>query len=140
MKNSIITSGIEKSNRLYADSVSPATKKNEISAEDNETQAYKWTIETELGTFTGTCSSMKDVNEEITMLTNNTKILKKNITPVTLSNENLGDKIYTWNVITNRGQASGVSVSLEEAKKVINSFGNTEVIKSNIVESSTSLK
>lgn len=136
MKDSSAVLGIERSNKLYSHSMSRGTNKDGISVENKETQAYKWTIETGLGTFTGTCLSIDELNDEITMLTNNTRILKKNITPMTLINENLRDKIYTWNVVTNSGQASGVSVSLEEAKKVINSFGNGEVIKSKIVESS----
>lgn len=130
MKDSSAVLGIERSNKLYSHSMSRGTNKDGISVENKETQAYKWTIETGLGTFTGTCLSIDELNDEITMLTNNTRILKKNITPMTLINENLRDKIYTWNVVTNSGQASGVSVSLEEAKKVINSFGNGEVIKS----------
>jgi len=122
MKNSSIAPSIEKHNKLYSHTMFRKTDENGIS-EKKETQAYKWTIETGLGTFTGTCLSINDLNEEITILTNNSRILKKNITPVTLMNETLGDKIYTWNVITNSGQASGVAVSLEEARKVINSFG-----------------
>lgn len=137
MKKLLIASGIAASNRLYLDSLTVASEKNNISTENEESQIYKWTIETEIGVFTGTCLSIDDVNEEITMLTNNVKILKKNIIPVTVGKENLGDKVYTWNVVTHSGQASGVSVSLEETKRVINSFGSTEVVNSNIVESST---
>src|SRR5690606_39155918 len=125
MKNSSIAPSIEKHNKLYSHTMLRKTDENGIS-EKKETQAYKWTIETGLGTFTGTCLSINDLNEEITILTNNSRILKKNITPVTLMNETLGDKIYTWNVITNSGQASGVAVSLEEARKVINSFGSKD--------------
>lgn len=133
MKNTSLVPDIEK---LYSHTMSRKIHGDEIS-ENKKTQAYKWTIETRLGTFTGTCLSINDLNDEIAMLTNNTRILKKNITPVTLMNENIGDKIYTWNVITNSGQASGVSVSLEEARKVINSFGYKEVVRSKIIESST---
>jgi len=137
MKKSIVTSGMAASNRLYLDSLTEAPEKKGSSTENEETQIYKWTVETEIGVFTGTCLSIDDVNEEIAMLTNNAKILKKNITPVTVRKENVGNKVYTWNVITHSGQASGVSVSLEEAKRVINSFGSTEVVNSNIIESFT---
>lgn len=135
MKHSNIAPDIEKSNKLYSHIMLRRTDENGES-EKKQTQAYKWTIETGLGSFTGTCLSINDLNEEITVLTNNTRIFRKNITPVTLLNETLEDKIYTWNVITNSGQVSGVSVSLEEARKVINSFGYKEIVKSKIIESS----
>ncbi|PKQ46099.1 hypothetical protein CSW08_04980 [Confluentibacter flavum] len=125
---------------LYSNQMNAATKKNDMEAEDKVIQVYKWSIETELGSFTGTCLSMDGVNEEITLLTNNAKILKKNIIPMSLINEDLGNKVYTWNIITNSGQASGVSVNLEEAIRVVNSFGSTEEVKSNIDESFKILK
>ncbi|WP_157831425.1 hypothetical protein [Confluentibacter flavum] len=140
MKNSIIATGIAASRMLYSNQMNAATKKNDMEAEDKVIQVYKWSIETELGSFTGTCLSMDGVNEEITLLTNNAKILKKNIIPMSLINEDLGNKVYTWNIITNSGQASGVSVNLEEAIRVVNSFGSTEEVKSNIDESFKILK
>ena len=136
MKHSIIKSGIETSSRLYSDTMNKATNKND-KVENKATQVYKWTIETELGNFSGTCLCIDDINDEIALLTNNTRIIKKNITPVTIINDRLGDKVYTWNVVTHSGQASGISLSLEEAKRVINSFGTAEIVESNIVESST---
>ncbi|WP_162623314.1 hypothetical protein [Confluentibacter sediminis] len=135
MKKSIIATGIVASSMLHPNAMEGATETSDVKTENKTTQVYKWNIETELGTFTGTCLSMDGVNEEIASLSNNSKIIKKNIIPMSLISKNLGDKIYTWNVITNSGHASGVSVSLEEAKRVINSFGNTEIVKSNIVES-----
>lgn len=132
MKNVSIVPSMEKPTKLYSRSRSSHTHKNVTSVENKETHAYKWTIETVLGTFTGTCLTINDLNEEIRMLTNNSKILKKNIIPV---NEKVEDRIYTWLVTTNSGQISGVSVSLEDAKKVINSFGYNEVLNSEIVES-----
>lgn len=140
MKKSIIASSIAASSMLYSNSMTAATEENNIEPNNKTIQVYKWNIETELGTFTGTCLSMDDVNQEIALLTNNAKILKKNIIPVSLISENLENKIYTWNVITDSGHASGVSVSLEEAKRVINSFASTGVLKSNIAESFTTLK
>lgn len=127
-----ITSDIEKPK--YSHAMFRKTDTNGTRVEIKETHAYKWTIETALGTFTGTCLSINDLNEEIIMLTNNSKILRKNITPVTLKNENVGNKIYTWHVTTNSGEISGVSVSLEDAKKAINAFGYKEVVNSNIDE------
>ena len=82
---------------------------------NNTTQVYKWTIETKMGVFTGTSLSIDEVNKEIAMLTNNSRIIKKNIIPTSSTNESEEDKIYTWNVITNSGKASGISTSLKEA-------------------------
>ena len=105
------------------------------------TYKYKYSIETELGLFSGTCSSIDAVNEEIALLANNTKILKKNIIPlVTARQWYTKDKVYTWNRITNHGKANGVSTSFEEAQKVINLFKTKEVIKSNIIESFNIIK
>lgn len=134
MKDTNIAPEAEKSTALYS-RVRRKPSNTFTNIENKETHAYKWTIETAVGTFSGTCLSISDLNKEITMLTNNSRILKKNIIPLTLRDENLRDKTYTWYVTTNSGQASGVSVSLEDAKKVINSFGYNEVIHSNIVES-----
>lgn len=111
-----------------------------VNLENNTTQGYKWIIETDLGVFTGTCLSIDEVNEEIAMLKNNAKILKKNIIPTfltipSLTNNNEEDKICSWNLTTNDSHASGISTSLKEAKRVVNSFGSTEVLKYNIVES-----
>jgi hypothetical protein len=98
----------------------------------NITRVYKWYIETEIGAFTGTSLSIDDVNKEITLLTNNAKVLKKNMIPMSFINKNQEGKVYTWSVITNKGQASGLSNSLKEAKRIVNSFIATEVITSNI--------
>lgn len=139
MKNTNIAPEAEKSTALYS-RVRRKPSNTFTNIENKETHAYKWTIETALGTFSGTCLSMNDLNEEITLLTNNSKIFKKNIIPLTLKDENIRDKTYTWYVTTNSGQVSGVSLSLEDAKKAINSFGYNEVIHSNIVESAVPSK
>lgn len=139
MKNTKIVPEAEKFTALYS-RVRRKPSNTVTNIENKETHAYKWTIETVVGTFSGTCLSIDDLNEEITLLTNNSRIFKKNIIPLTLKDENLRDKTYTWYVTTNSGQVSGVSVSLEDAKKVINSFGYNEVIHSNIVESTVSSK
>lgn len=131
MKNTVLAPNIK---NIYSQTSLSTANGKELNTE-KVTQVYKWTIETALGTFTGTGLSINDLNNEITMLTNNARILKKNITPMTLVNETTDDRVYTWNVITHSGQVSGVAVSLEEAKKVINSFGYKEVVKSRIVES-----
>lgn len=133
MKNTSLKQNIK---NINSHSISTSTSTNAAEIRGNkQPQAYRWTIETALGTFTGTCLSINDLNNEITMLTNKAKIIKKNITPSTQINDNREDKIYTWNVITHSGQASGVSVSLEEARKVINSFGYKDVVKSKITQS-----
>lgn len=137
MKKSIIGPGLIASSMLYASTVTtkPHTIESNTTEENNTTQVYKWKIETEIGVFSGACLTIDDVNKEIGILTNNARILKKNIIPLSLTNKSLEDKIYTWNVITKKGQASGISTSLEEAQRVINSFGAMEVLKSNIAES-----
>jgi hypothetical protein len=137
MKKSILETGIAESNMLYSDILTENTKKHNTDINHKKMDVYEWNIETEIGNFSGTCLTINDLNKEIAKLTNNAKILKKNITPVSITNENLDNKVYSWNVITTSGHASGVSLSLEEAKTVVNSFDNKEVIKSNIEETFT---
>jgi hypothetical protein len=133
MNKSIFVSDIIASNKLYTNTMT-------ANLENNKPQVYKWTIETKMGVFTGTSLSIDEVNKEIAMLTNNARIIKKNIIPTSSTNESEEDKIYTWNVITNSGKASGISTSLKEAQSALNSFGTTEVVKSNIAESFTASK
>lgn len=140
MEKSIMASGLIASNMLHANTITEKPERNEINNQRMETkitQAYKWSVKTEIGVFTGTCLSIGDVNKEIAMLTTNAKVLRKNIIPVSSVNEGSEDKIYTWNVISTNGQASGISKSLKEAQRVINSFGTTEVVNYNISESFT---
>lgn len=136
MKESIITSGIVASSLLYNNTV---LAKN---LDNHSTSVYQWTIETESDVFTGICESINEVNEEIAHATKDNKILKKNITPIPLIKNALeeGDKIYSWDAVTNNGHSSGISTSLEETQRIINSFNKGEVIKSSIVESSKTIK
>jgi hypothetical protein len=101
---------------------------------NNGSQVYRWNIETEIGVFTGSCLDLIDVNQEIAILKDKARILKMNINMMTIKNEQLKNKIYSWNVTTINGEASGLSSSLEEAKRVLNSFGSSEIIEYNIVE------
>ncbi len=134
MNKSILTSAIKASSKLYNITMTANPENKNQKAENNTTQVYKWSVETEIGFFTGICLSIHDVNEEIAILTNNARIFKKNIIPMSLIYQDEEDKIYTWNVITNNGQASGISTSLKEAQRALNSFGTTEIVKSNIAE------
>ena len=134
MKKSLIATGIVASSMLYGN-VSSA---NPRGRQSSLTPAYQWTIETESDVYTGTCSSITEVNKEISKLTKNQKVLKKNISPIPMMIDHAleeGNNIYTWNIVTIYGHASGVSTNLEEAKKVVESFGLNETIKSEIIES-----
>ncbi|MFG6686320.1 hypothetical protein ACGK9U_07050 [Mariniflexile sp. HNIBRBA6329] len=138
MKKAIIATGIVASSMLYNN-----TAEAKISNSNSYTTAsYQWTIETEFDVFTGTCESINKVNEEIAHVAKGEKILKKNITPMPFIDNALeaGEKIYTWNVVTNNGHSTGVSTSLEEAQRIVNSFVKVGVVKSSIVESFKTLK
>lgn len=104
------------------------------------TYKYEWNIVTDIGLFSGTSLSIDVVNEEIALLTNNARILKKNIIPVTTINDGLEDKIFTWKIIRNYVQASGIAKSLKEAKKAIQSFDTKLGDKINITESFKTIK
>ena len=146
MKNkSIISKGLIASGMLYAsvNASNPTrevafTKANHIE-NNNITEIYQWRIKTEDGIFSGASQTMNDVNKDIGDLTQNTKIITKSITPIAMSENKLGEKIYTWSVITKKGHASGQSTSLEEAKTMLKSFDTEKVIKSNIIETKNTL-
>jgi len=140
MNKSIFASDKKASSKVYSKAVTANPENTYQNVENNTIQAYNWRVETNTDCFTGTCLSMDDVNKEIATLTNNARILKKNIVPTTLTNENPEHKIYSWNVITNNSNATGISTSLKEAQRAVKSFGTTEVLKSNIVESLTTSK
>lgn len=117
--------------------------RNENKNSETEMRAtckYKYSIETKTGVFTGTCLSIDELNKEIALLTNNARILKKNIIPIALKYEDEEDKIYTWNVITKNVNASGISASLKGAQRALNSFRTKQVIKSTIIESFEAIK
>ena len=140
MNKSIFASDKKVSSKVCAKAVTADPEHTYQKVENNTIQAYNWRVETNMGCFTGTCLSMDDVNKEIVTLTNNARILKKNIVPTILTNENPEHKIYSWNVITNNSNATGISTSLKEAQRAVKSFGTTQVLKSNIVESLTTSK
>jgi len=140
MNKSIFASDKKVSSKVYSKAVTANPENTYQNAENNTIQAYNGRVETNTGCFTGTCLSMDDVNKEIATLTNNARIIKKNIVPTTLTNDNPEHKIYSWNVITNNSNATGISTSLKEAQRAVKSFGFTEVLKSNIVESLTTSK
>jgi len=107
-------------------------KKNnngDLNKENETIQTYQWRFETEDSIFTGTCLSIDQVNKEITMLTENTKILKKNIFPVNLSNKNLVKKDYSWEVVVAKGHASSLSPNLKKDKKKKRTFKTLEALK-----------
>ena len=147
MKKSILTTGLIASSIIYGNSMAANPENNEVLdvlLENNNNninikaetmQVYQWVIETEHGIFTGTCTSMHDVNEEINMLIDNTKILKKNIVPVTSIRDSLKNKIYTWTVIINNEHASSVLSNQEEEKREIRVFETIEVLKSALINS-----
>jgi hypothetical protein len=134
MKKSLIATGIFASSVINANANLTSHKNKQGYA----TAAYQWEVETEFDVFSGTCVSIDEVNKEISMLTENKKIFKKNIIPMTIDNtQNESTKIYTWDVVTKSDQANGVSASFAEAKKMIESFGEKGIIKSSIIESIT---
>ncbi|ALJ05130.1 hypothetical protein APS56_08325 [Pseudalgibacter alginicilyticus] len=106
----------------------------------NITEFYQWRIKTESGIFSGASQTINEVNKDISALTQNTKVITKSITPIVINKNKLGEKIYTWSIITKKGHASGQSLSLEEAKNMLKSLHTEKVMKSNIIETKNILK
>jgi len=108
-------------------------KKNnngDLNKENETIQTYQWRFETEDSIFTGTCLSIDQVNKEISMLTENTKILKKSIVPVNLSKKNLVNNDYSWDVVVTKGHASSLYANLKKDKKEKRTFKTIEALKS----------
>ena len=125
MKKPIIVTGLIASSMLNINAKTSNNLKNNIT-----TEVYQWLVETESDVFSGTCLTIDDVNKEIQEKTNNSRVLKKSIKPVSLK-----EKVYAWNVVTDKGHASGVVTSLTDAKNAIDMFGDQKIIESNIIES-----
>ena len=105
-----------------------------------KTKIYQWTIKTSTGVFTGTADNLEAANNQIASLTESSTILQKEISSIYLNNAKNTDRIYTWGVVTDRGFATGVATSLDQANKMVKLMGNTEVAKSKIIESFKSTK
>lgn len=107
---------------------------------DAETQIYQWSVKTTTGVFTGTADNLKDANKQIAMVSKTATILQKDITSINLSKATSTEQVYTWGVVTDRGYATGVATSADQAEKMVKLMGNTEVPKSKIIESFKSRK
>ncbi|WP_028282366.1 hypothetical protein [Olleya marilimosa] len=105
-----------------------------------KTKIYQWTVKTSTGVFTGTADNLEAANNQIASLTQSSTILQKEISSIYLNNAKNTDRIYTWGVVTDRGFATGVATSLDQANKMVKLMGNTEVAKSKIIESFKSTK
>ncbi|MFB9057410.1 hypothetical protein ACFFU9_11730 [Mariniflexile ostreae] len=148
-KKSIITKGLIATGMLYAnvnasvasqedvikDNIETALKHTNMDVENGVNQIYHWRIETEAGVFSGACKSIDEVNKEIEKHAGASKVFTKSITPITLSENETGDTLFTWSVITKKGHASGQSATLEEAQHMIKLFHSEDVVKSNIIKS-----
>lgn len=105
-----------------------------------KTKIYQWTVKTSTGVFTGTADNLEAANNQIASLTQSSTILQKEISSIYLNNAKNTDRIYTWGVVTDRGFATGVATSLDQANHMVKLMGNTEVAKSKIIESFKSTK
>lgn len=105
-----------------------------------KTKIYQWTVKTSTGVFTGTADNLEAANNQIASLTQSSTILQKEISSIYLNNAKNTDRIYTWGVVTDRGFATGVATSLDQANQMVKLMGNTEVAKSKIIESFKSTK
>ncbi|WP_281847737.1 hypothetical protein [Olleya namhaensis] len=150
MKTAIITLGLIASSTLFANAAEldlldqqlltdtsitlPINTPIEPEA-DAETQIYQWSVKTTTGVFTGTAENLKDANNQIAMVSKTATILQKDITSINLSKAKSTEQVYTWGVVTDRGYATGVATSADQAEKMVKLMGNTEVPKSKIIES-----
>lgn len=105
-----------------------------------KTQVYQWTVKTTSGVFTGTADTFEEANKQIETLSKNTTIIEKDVTGIVLKNEKNPERVYTWGVVTDRGYATGIATSLDQAQKMVKLMGNAEVPKANIIESFKTLK
>lgn len=141
MKKAIIATDIVASSMLYSNTVE-AINNIKNNNKNDTTSVYHWTVETELNVFTGTCKSIAEVNKEITKVTQESKIIKKNITPLSQIDSDLdtSETVYHWNVTTINGHSFGTSTSLEEAQSFLESLKESDIIKSSIEQSINKLK
>lgn len=122
------------------DNNTPIINKDPEKKKVAKTKIYQWTVKTSSDVFTGTADSLEDANSQIAMLTQASKILEKEISSIYLNSAKNSDRIYTWGVVTDRGFATGVATSLDQAHQMVQLMGETEVSKSKIIESFKSTK
>ncbi|WGD35632.1 hypothetical protein [Olleya sp. YS] len=141
MKKSIFTLGLIASSIFFANAAELDLLDNQLLDSNNpkvvvaKTQVYQWTVRTTSGVFTGTSDTFEEANNNIETLSKNSTILEKDVTGIVLKNEKNPERVYTWGIATDRGYATGVATSLEQAQKMVKLMGNVEVAKSNIIES-----
>ena len=122
------------------DNNTPIINKDPEKKKVAKTKIYQWTVKTSSDVFTGTADSLEDANSQIASLTQASKILEKEISSIYLNSGKNSDRIYTWGVVTDRGFATGVATSLDQANQMVQLMGETEVSKSKIIESFKSTK
>lgn len=81
MKHMEMVTNLEKPRKSNSHCKLHRIYKASLTQDANTIHPYKWTIKTVLGTYTGTCLSIKDLNQKITMLTstnmNNKRIVQQ---------------------------------------------------------------
>ncbi len=130
----LIVTSISLTNAAELDLLDKQLLNNDPIKTVSKTQIYQWTVKTPETVFTGTSKTLKEANNQIASLTKYSKVIQKEVATITLSSDNNTKHIYTWSVVTDRGYATGVATSLEQANTMLKLLGSTEVPKSNIIE------
>ena len=100
---------------------------------------YLWKVKTSNGDFTGTSRTIQDSHREMTTVAKNKKIYSRSITPVVVNPSKI-NKVYVWEVKTERGYARGVCETEAQAQRAVKQMNQGEVLSSKIVESFTLIK
>jgi hypothetical protein len=105
---------------------------------DDLVQVYDWTVKTTTGEFSGTASSLFDAKRRANMVGQGSVVLEQKITNYFILRSEMQSKtnrVYFWEVKSERGYAKGFSREEFSAKRMINLVAMGDIISYKIIES-----
>ena len=101
----------------------PNTKNSVTITADHLVQVYDWTVKTTNGTFEGTASTLFEAKKRANIVGQNEVVLERQIVNYYVLKSEMNNKqnrIYFWEVKSEKGYAKGFSSSEFNAKKMMN--------------------
>lgn len=115
----------------------PNTKNSVTITADYLVQVYDWSVETTNGTFSGTASTLFEAKKRSNLVGQNEVVLNRKITNYYVLKSEMNNKqnrVYLWEVKSEKGYAKGFSTSEFDAKKMINLVAKGDIVSFRIIE------
>ncbi len=120
-------------NTIQAKTLNNLNITNKVNIENDDTfiKIYEWKVVGQGFEASGTATSLEEANKAILLVSNYEVILEKVITSAFVSSNDLKtsktSKIYYWSVKGSVFEASGRSLSLQAAQKIIKAISGNSV-------------